>query len=357
MPGAENARVTLFEMQPDAIVAVPATTFAVEQVLERADLQRLLRAHIGVIANDVLVVAEEFGAFTEAKRRIDLLGVDREGRLVVIELKRTPDGGHLELQALRYAAMVSAMTFTDLVDHYEHYLARVEPNAVDEARSRLADWLDHGEDTTLSREVRIVLISGGFDREITTTVLWLADVYGPGHPMRAADPIPGRGPAAARCAAGHPTAGGERIDHPAASAGNPGPRCSRRQPRLDLIRDHDSGRRHRTAAQTLGHFGHGHRPPPRRCDRRNPVPGPAPISLPGFGRHADWPGAYRGVHRPIRRRRRPARSVVPRTPASRQCPNLVLSKMWGTKTQTTLDRIVALAPTQGFGYQPINPQT
>ena len=50
-------------------------------MLERADLQRLLRARIDAIANDVLIVAEEFGAFTDAKRRIDLLGVDRGGWL------------------------------------------------------------------------------------------------------------------------------------------------------------------------------------------------------------------------------------------------------------------------------------
>ena len=30
----------------------------------------------------------------------------------------------------------------------------------------------------ISRHVRIVLVSAGFDREITTTVLWLTDLYG-----------------------------------------------------------------------------------------------------------------------------------------------------------------------------------
>jgi hypothetical protein len=99
--------------------------------------------------------------------------------LVVIELKRTTDGGHLELQALRYAAMVSVMTFDDLVEHHERYLAQVEPGAVGEARTRLADFLEDagGEDAVLSREVRLVLVAAGFDREITTTVLWLTDVY------------------------------------------------------------------------------------------------------------------------------------------------------------------------------------
>jgi hypothetical protein len=168
----------LFEMKPDALVAVPSSTFATEKVLERADLQRLLRARIDAIAGDVLIVAEEFGAFADARRRIDLLGVDREGRLVVFELKRTADGGHLELQALRYAAMISTMTFDDLVGHYGNYLAAVEPDAVDEAQARLANWLDDGDSTVISRHVRIVLVSGGFDREITTTVLWLTDLYG-----------------------------------------------------------------------------------------------------------------------------------------------------------------------------------
>lgn len=168
----------LFEMKPGELVAVPSTTFANEKILERADLQRLLRARIDAIADDVLIVAEEFGAFSDARRRIDLLGIDRKGRLVVFELKRSPDGGHLELQALRYAAMISTMTFEDLVGHYENYLAAVEPEAADKAEDRLENWLDDGDATVISRRVRIVLVSAGFDREITTTVLWLTDLYG-----------------------------------------------------------------------------------------------------------------------------------------------------------------------------------
>jgi RecB family endonuclease NucS len=82
--------VPLFEMTADQLIEVPSTTFAAEQILERADLQRLLRGKLDMIVDDVLVVAEEFGAFADARRRIDLLGVDRAGHVVVVELKRTP---------------------------------------------------------------------------------------------------------------------------------------------------------------------------------------------------------------------------------------------------------------------------
>lgn len=170
--------MALFKITDDELAVVKPTTFTAEGIRERWDLQRLLRANIQAIADDVLIVSEEFGSFEGARRRIDLLGVDHQGNLVVFELKRTEDGGHLELQALRYAAMVSTMTLDDLAAAYEEYRAKVEPEAAGDARASLAEWLDDGEDAALSRHVRIMLVSAGFDREITTTVLWLTSVYG-----------------------------------------------------------------------------------------------------------------------------------------------------------------------------------
>jgi hypothetical protein len=171
--------VTLVELTPDrAFIDVPVTTFAAEGVRERADWQAANRDPIDVLGDDLLVVAEEFGDF-DAKRRIDLLCVDRAGQLVVVELKRTEDGGHMELQALRYAAMVSAMTFDQLAATLGRHLRAVGSPDADRAREVLAEWLEDigGEETVLERRVRIVLVSAGFDTQVTTTVLWLNDVY------------------------------------------------------------------------------------------------------------------------------------------------------------------------------------
>ncbi|WP_157437340.1 hypothetical protein [Actinoplanes subtropicus] len=46
--------------------------------------------------------------------------------------------------------------FDDLVDQYERYLARVEPAAVGEARSRIEAWLRDG-----LPELRVRVILGG----------------------------------------------------------------------------------------------------------------------------------------------------------------------------------------------------
>ena len=146
------------------------------QLQERRDLQRLLRANISVIAPDTLVIAEEFGDWDESRRRIDLLGIDRNANLVVIELKRTEDGGHMELQAIRYAAMVSTMTFDQAADVFGRYLTQIGTSDTD-ARAKLLDFLgwDEPDEDAFAQDVRIVLASAEFARELTTAVLWLND--------------------------------------------------------------------------------------------------------------------------------------------------------------------------------------
>ena len=101
--GAGN--VPIYEFTGSNVAALEETSFSIAGLHERRDLQRLLRDHVDVIAPDTLVISEEFGDWEDSRRRIDLLALDKQGNVVVIELKRTEDGGHMELQAIRYASM------------------------------------------------------------------------------------------------------------------------------------------------------------------------------------------------------------------------------------------------------------
>jgi len=166
----------IYEVHPDRIGAVRRTTFSQMQVHERRDLQRVLRENISVIAEDTLVIAEEFGEWDDSRRRIDLLGIDRSANLVVIELKRTEDGGHMELQAVRYAAMVSTMTFDQAADVFGRYLSQQGRHDID-PRVELLEFLewDEPDEELFAQDVKIVLASAEFSRELTTSVLWLRD--------------------------------------------------------------------------------------------------------------------------------------------------------------------------------------
>ena len=166
--------MTLFEITSEHLQPLQSITYAASGLYERGDLQRLLKANIGAVLSDVLVISEEFGDWEGSSRRIDLLALDKDANLVVVELKRTEDGGHMELQALRYAAMVSTMTFDNVVDTYERFL-RAEGRNPDDARSEILAFIgrdDPGIDT-FGSDVRIVLVSSNFSKELTTAVMWL----------------------------------------------------------------------------------------------------------------------------------------------------------------------------------------
>ncbi len=141
---------------------------------ERQDLQRLLRSQIETVSPNTLVIAEEFSQWEDSNRRIDLLGVDKDANLVVVELKRTEDGGHMELQSIRYAALVSAMTFERAVEVYSDFLKGLGDTAVD-ARDSLLEFLEWAEpdEDRFAQDVRIVLVAAEFSKEWTTSVIWL----------------------------------------------------------------------------------------------------------------------------------------------------------------------------------------
>lgn len=163
----------IYKVTRDAMVRLKTGTFADFGIREREDLQRLLRENIAVIAPDILVISEEFGDWRDSQRRIDLLGVDSDGNLVVVELKRDEIGGHMELQALRYAAMASTLTFDKAVQAYERFLESIgsELNA-EESLLNFLGWEEVDEDA-FAQDVRVILASADFSKEITSTVIWL----------------------------------------------------------------------------------------------------------------------------------------------------------------------------------------
>ena len=177
----------LYRWNDDSLEPVPPTTFEAERLQERNDLQRLLRDRPDALEDGLFVIAEDFRYWPNSSRRIDLLCLDEEGNIVVVELKRTQSGDHSELQAIRYAAMVSNMTLEVVIEAHKDYLEK--RGVKEDARLRVLNHLgvlsegeddEDAEDDEFDEEVhterpRIILASAGFSTELTTSVLWLRD--------------------------------------------------------------------------------------------------------------------------------------------------------------------------------------
>lgn len=163
----------LYRVTSDGLAKVDTVEFASVKMKERQDLQRLLRDQVQILDPDLYVIAEEFGHWDAGNRRIDLLAIDRQANLVVIELKRTEHGGHMELQAIRYAAMVANMTFEQAVAAHHAYLEQrgLEQDA-EQAMLEFLGWAEASEED-FGTDTRIMLVSADFSKELTTSVLWL----------------------------------------------------------------------------------------------------------------------------------------------------------------------------------------
>lgn len=166
----------IFQIHEGSLEAVTPTTFGAEGIYERKHIQALLRDNIDVLGERLLVLGEEFGDWLDSSRRIDLLCLDQSANIVVVELKRTEDGGHMELQAVRYAAMVSTMTFDQAAETLARRLNRALPD-ISAARSAMLEFLDWEEvyEDRFGDDTRIILAAADFAKELTTAVMWLIE--------------------------------------------------------------------------------------------------------------------------------------------------------------------------------------
>ena len=159
----------------DAATATPASAITLSEagLREREHLQEWVKAHPQILGEDLLLITDEFDRWQTAAgratyERLDVLALDRTGRLVVGELKRDRAPDTVALQALTYAAMVSRFSVDDLA---ELYAAKQDCDTAG-ALTTLLDWAPELADDTLAPP-RIVVVAGAFGPVLTNTALFL----------------------------------------------------------------------------------------------------------------------------------------------------------------------------------------
>jgi hypothetical protein len=155
--------------------AVGPATFAGLDLKERFDLQEWVLNNPALLGEELLVISTEFDRFDRTSERLDVLAMDRAGKLVVVELKRTAVGTAAELQALRYAAFCSTFSLEDVAELLARYVRDREGALLttEDARDRILSFVVNPSFQALDDKPRIILAAQEFPPEITATVLWL----------------------------------------------------------------------------------------------------------------------------------------------------------------------------------------
>jgi len=163
----------------DVAETVQLTTLEDAGLLERQHLQEWVVAHPEILGGDVKVVAVEYAGWTVAgdvqRDRLDVLGLDANGRLVVAELKRGIAPDTVDMQAIKYAAMASRFTLDTLAAaHTAFSAARGTALTAEQASEALLAHAETLSDETLANP-RVVVIAQGFSPILISSVVWLAE--------------------------------------------------------------------------------------------------------------------------------------------------------------------------------------
>jgi alkylated DNA nucleotide flippase Atl1 len=173
----------LFTVRDHHAARAGAITLAEAGLREREHLQEWVLANPELLGDDVRIVTFEFdrwlaSAGGDPRDRLDILGLDPSGSLVVAELKRDRAASTVEMQALKYAAMVSRFTTETLALAHAAHLTRQtgRPVGPGEALAALEEHAGGELDPTVLRRPRIVLVAGEFPQTTTATCVWLGEM-------------------------------------------------------------------------------------------------------------------------------------------------------------------------------------
>ena len=162
---------------------MPATQLATLGIFETSHLERWVVEHPEVLGDNVRVVTTQYGKWSSdsgdlAKERLDILGLDSSGQLVVVELKRGTDQ-NVHMQAITYAALVAGFSKATLADAHADYLnRRLESDKVSvaEAAELLNEHVDGAWDDDVLTVPKIILLAEDFTAQTYTTVTWLSNL-------------------------------------------------------------------------------------------------------------------------------------------------------------------------------------
>jgi len=151
------------------------TDFRSQGLFERQDIEKWVEACPEVLGEELLILTAEYDKFDKTSERLDLLGLDHDGNLVVVELKRDDSGKNVDLQALKYAAYCSTLRLDDVVELHSDYSAKRTKREMtrDQAREHILGFITNEEFEEFSERPRIILVSRQFRPEVTASVLWL----------------------------------------------------------------------------------------------------------------------------------------------------------------------------------------
>lgn len=160
----------IFDKEKNDFFGLKETSFKDNKIRERQDLEKWIIDNPDILLEDLYIVHNEYSRFDKTTERPDIIALDREGKVVVVELKLDDSGKSVEFQALKYASYYSNATFDDLVS------LKVESTpdvSKDQIQKDMESFITQPDFEQIDDKPRIIIVAKEFRPEVTSTILWL----------------------------------------------------------------------------------------------------------------------------------------------------------------------------------------
>lgn len=176
----------LYRIHPESktLQSVKEINFSDHSFQERYDIQEWLETTPSILGEKLLIIAKEKTYFEGTRERPDLVGIDKDGNIVIIELKRDDSGSDTHWQAIKYTSYWARFSVPDILSVYADYInkhgGKDEAEEVDEEYSNqeIIDFIEQDSAENINKRQRIILVSHRFSKEVITAVDWLIENYG-----------------------------------------------------------------------------------------------------------------------------------------------------------------------------------
>ena len=157
------------------LVEIDEVTLKEMNCKERTDLQEWIVSNPKILGEELLIIQKEFSGWDKTNERLDVLALDKEGKLVVIENKTDDSGRDAVWQAIKYASYVSTLTLEQTAELLDSYLRG--NNSTEDAKRVIGDFLnkefDEIKDFNTENSQRIILVARKFRNEVVSAAVWL----------------------------------------------------------------------------------------------------------------------------------------------------------------------------------------
>lgn len=167
----------IIDEQTNRVIKIKEKHFTKLGLKERENLQEWIVNDPEFFGEELLFIQKEFDGFDDTRERLDLLALDKFGDIVVIENKLDDTGKDVVWQVLKYASYCASLSKVQIKNIYQQYIDK--GNIDGDAETNITEFFGANdfEEVILNKSQRIIMVSGSFRKEVTSTVLWLLNNY------------------------------------------------------------------------------------------------------------------------------------------------------------------------------------